>query len=180
VRDREALNAFLASVERRACRMAQLALGNDQDALDVVQDAMLRLARRYAQRPPEQWRPLFHRILQNRIRDALRRRRVLRGVMAWLPWKADGAGEPEDPVQQFPDPAPGPVRELEGAQIVEVLGAALRGLPDRQREAFLLRSLQGLDVAETAQAMGCSEGSVKTHYFRALQALRSRLGDVIR
>lgn len=181
VRDTEALNAFLAGIERRAYRMAQLALGHEEDALDAVQDAMLRLARRYGQRPPEEWRPLFHRILQNCIRDAQRRRRVLRGVMAWLPWTtASAVEEAEDPVQQLADPAPGPVRQLEGEEALQVLGEALRQLPERQREAFLLRSLQGLDVAQTAQAMGCSEGSVKTHYFRALQTLRSRLGDAIR
>ena len=180
VREPEALDAFLASIERRALRIARLALRDDEDALDVVQDAMLQLARRYAGRPVEEWRPLFHRILQNRIRDAQRRRRVLARLRAWLPWSAGSAQQDEDPVQQLADPAPGPVREIESRQVLQQLDQALQQLPDRQREAFLLRNLEGLDVAATAQAMGCSEGSVKTHHFRALQALRSRLGDLIR
>ena len=174
--DSLALNDFLAGVERRAFRIAQIALGHEQDALDAVQDAMLRLARGYAQRPQQQWRPLFYRILQNRIRDVQRRRRVRRRVMSLLPWATDDV---EDAVEQIPDPAPGPVRQLQGAEALGALHEAVRTLPVRQREAFLLRSLEGLDVAGTAQAMGCSEGSVKTHYFRALQSLRSRLGDLI-
>lgn len=179
VRDPQALNDFLAGVERRALRMAQIALGHEQDALDAVQDAMLRLARGYAQRPPQQWRPLFYRILQNRIRDMQRRRKVLRRVMSLLPWSAAQEQPVEDPIEQVADPSPGVVRQLEGSEALDALHAALRALPARQREAFLLRSLEGLDVATTAQAMGCSEGSVKTHYFRALQTLRARLGELV-
>src|SRR5690606_25071426 len=108
VREPEALDAFLASIERRALRIARLALRDDEDALDVVQDAMLQLARRYAGRPVEEWRPLFHRILQNRIRDVQRRRRVQARLRAWLPWPAGSTQQNEDPVQQLPDPAPGP------------------------------------------------------------------------
>jgi RNA polymerase sigma-70 factor (ECF subfamily) len=174
--DTRALNSFLAEVERRAYRMAQVALRHEQDALDAVQDAMLQLARRYAGRPQEEWRPLFFRILQNRIRDLQRRRAVRAKVMAFLPWRQD-EDEMPDPVAEAPDPAPGPVARLEGAAALAALETALRTLPARQREAFLLRSLEGLDVAQTAAAMGCSDGSVKTHYFRALQALRAQLGE---
>lgn len=177
VRDTQALNGFLAEVERKALRMAQIALRHEQDALDAVQDAMLQLVRRYADRPAEEWRPLFHRILENRIRDQQRRRTVRGRVMAWLPWRGPEAEQEPDPVEQAPDPAPGPVRQLEGDELVTALEAALGELPARQRQAFLLRNLEGLDVAATAAAMGCSEGSVKTHYFRALQALRARLGE---
>jgi RNA polymerase sigma-70 factor (ECF subfamily) len=169
----QALNSFLADVERRAFRIARLALRHDDDALDAVQDSMLQLARRYAGRPHEQWRPLFYRILENRIRDFQRRRAVRSRVLAFLPWTRDE--EDADPVQLAPDPAPGPVAQLEGAETGVALQAAIGQLPARQREAFLLRNLEGMDVAQTAAAMGCSEGSVKTHYSRALRNLRDQL-----
>jgi RNA polymerase sigma-70 factor, ECF subfamily len=172
-----ALNGFLAEIERRAYRMAQVALGHDDDALDAVQDAMIQLARRYADRPPEEWRPLFYRILENRIRD-MRRRRVVRGrVMTWLPWNSGESDEIPDPVESAPDPAPGPGQTAEGDEMMAALQAAVQKLPARQRQAFLLRSLEGLDVAETAAAMGCSDGSVKTHYSRAVHNLREQLGE---
>jgi RNA polymerase sigma-70 factor (ECF subfamily) len=178
VRDAQALNSFLADIERKAFRMAQIALRHEHDALDAVQDAMLQLARRYAARPAEEWRPLFYRILENRIRDMQRRRTVRGRVMAWLPaFDSDDAEAGPDPVQAAADPAPGPVARLEGNEIMAALEVALQKLPERQRQAFLLRSLEGMDVAETAAAMGCSDGSVKTHYFRALQSLRTQLGE---
>jgi RNA polymerase sigma-70 factor (ECF subfamily) len=173
----QTLNRFLAEVERKAFRMAQMALRHDEDALDAVQDAMLQLARRYASRPSAEWRPLFYRILENRIRDVQRRRTVRGRVMAWMPWSGDAEEAETDPVERAPDPAPGPVAQVEGEQIGVALQQAIGLLPARQREAFLLRSMEGLDVAETARAMGCSEGSVKTHYSRAVQNLRAQLGE---
>ncbi len=171
------LNRFLAGVERKAFRMARIALRDDEDALDAVQDAMLQLARRYASRPPEEWRPLFYRIMENRIRD-LQRRRMVRGkVMALLPWRRDEEDEMPDPVAEAPDHTPGPAEQVEGQDMAVAMEAALAKLPARQREAFLLRSVEGMDVAETAAAMGCSDGSVKTHYFRAVQTLRAQLGE---
>lgn len=172
-----ALNAFLAEIERRAYRMAQVALAHEDDALDAVQDAMIQLARRYADRPPQEWRPLFYRILENRIRD-MRRRRAVRGrVMAWLPWSSGEGDDTPDPLAQAPDPAPGPGAMVEGDEMMAALQAAVQKLPARQRQAFLLRNLEGLDVAETAAAMGCTDGSVKTHYSRAVHSLREQLGE---
>ncbi|MFT3906949.1 MAG: RNA polymerase sigma factor [Steroidobacteraceae bacterium] len=171
-----ALEGFLASVERSAFRMAQIALRHEQDALDAVQDSMLQLVRSYARRPAAQWKPLFYRILENRVRDLQRRRSVRERVMAWVPWRGEAEDADTDPVAQAPDPGPQPAAQLESQQMLAALEAALHALPARQRQAFLLRNLQGLDVAGTAAAMGCSEGSVKTHYFRALQALRTQLG----
>jgi RNA polymerase sigma-70 factor (ECF subfamily) len=170
------MNSFLADVERKAFRMAQIALRHEQDALDAVQDAMLQLVRSYATRPAAEWRPLFYRILENRIRDLQRRRTVRGRVMAWLPFSSD-EGDDVDPIALAPDPAPGPQAQLQGAELMAAIEAALAELPARQRQAFLLRNFEGLDVAETATAMGCSEGSVKTHYFRAVQVLRVRLGE---
>jgi RNA polymerase sigma-70 factor (ECF subfamily) len=169
-----ALNQFLASVELKAYKIAQASLRHEDDALDAVQDAMMQLARAYANRSAEEWKPLFYRILENRIRDMQRRRTVRGRVMAWLPFRRDDEDdESNDPIAQAPSPDPPPVARLEMDEAME----ALQALPDRQRQAFMLRNLEGLDVAQTAVAMGCSEGSVKTHYFRAVQALRSRLGE---
>jgi RNA polymerase sigma-70 factor (ECF subfamily) len=174
-----ALDRFLASVERRAFRIAQLSLRDADDALDVVQGAMLRLAQSYADRSSEEWPPLFYRILQNGVRDAQRRRSVRKRYFGFLPGGArDDDAEVPDPLEQVHDPGPGPGERLETGEAMERLELALATLPARQREAFLLRCLEGLDVAATATAMGCSEGSVKTHYFRALQALRAQLAEV--
>lgn len=173
-----ALNQFLASVEVKAFRIAQLALRHEDDALDAVQDAMLQLARAYSARPADEWRPLFYRILENRIRDVQRRRMVRGRVIAWFSARrADSGDEWPDPGELAASPNPTPPHRLELDEAMQALENAVRALPNRQRQAFLLRSLEGLDVAETAAAMGCSEGSVKTHYFRALHALRARLGE---
>src|ERR1700716_3302501 len=184
-----ALNQFLAGVELRAFKTSQAALRHEDDALDAVQDAMLQLARAYADRPAQEWKPLFYRILENRIRDGQRRRTVRGRVIAWLPFRGDEDEEESDPIAQAPSPDPQPPRRLELDQAVAALGKGVRAravaarekavgeLPRRQQQAFLLRTLEGLDVAQTAVAMGCSQGSVKTHYFRALRALRAQLGE---
>jgi RNA polymerase sigma-70 factor (ECF subfamily) len=172
-----ALETFLASVERKAFRIAQIALRHEADALDVVQDAMLQLSARYAARPPEEWRPLFYRILENRVRDVQRRRSVRNRVMAYMPWRADDQDDAADPIDQAVDRAPLPPAQLESDEAMAALEQAIAGLPARQRQAFLLRNFEGLDVAETAATMKCSQGSVKTHYFRALHALRAKLGE---
>jgi len=171
------LESFLAGVERKAFRIAQIALRHEDDALDAVQDAMLRLVRGYARRPPEEWPPLFYRILENCVRDMQRRRMVRRRVMSWLPWTAEAGEDAPDPLEQAPDPAPIPAAQAQTDETMRALEAALARLPSRQRQAFMLRSLEELDVAATARAMGCSEGSVKTHYHRAIQALRAELGE---
>ena len=173
------LEKFLAEIERRAFRMAQIALRDADDALDVVQDAMLKLTRNHAARPSQEWRPLFYRILANGIRDLQRRRTVRKRVMTWLPSLAeDPDNEARDPLENVADSAPTIPERLMQAQAMQRLEASLRALPARQREAFMLRNFEGMDVAETASAMACSEGSVKTHYSRAVHALREQLGEV--
>lgn len=171
------LERFLASVEQRAFRIARITLRDDDDALDAVQDSMLKLARRYADRPVAEWRPLFYRILQNRVRDFQRRRQVRNRIFAWLP----NLGGGDDPAPEIHDitPAPGStaVEQLMASQALAILEAAVRELPRRQQQAFMLRNFEGMDVAETASAMSCSEGSVKTHYSRAVHTLRARLGE---
>jgi RNA polymerase sigma-70 factor (ECF subfamily) len=173
-----ALDQFLASIERRAFKIAQLGLRNDDDALDAVQDAMMKLVQSYASRPVDEWRPLFYRILANGIRDMQRRRTVRGRIMAWLPGRNSDEDEEVDPIAEAPSHDPGPAKRLELEEAIGVLETAVAALPPRQQQAFLLRNFEGLDVNETASAMGCSEGSVKTHYFRALENLRGKLGEV--
>ena len=173
------LEKFLADIERRAFRMAQVALRNADDALDVVQDTMLKLVRTYASRPSSEWRPLFYRILENGIRDLQRRRSVRNRFMTWLPGvKEDPDNEAQDPLDNVADLGPAIPDLLMQGQAMQQLETSLRALPARQRQAFMLRNFEGLDVAETATAMGCSEGSVKTHYSRAVHALRENLSEV--
>jgi RNA polymerase sigma-70 factor (ECF subfamily) len=175
----KALDAFLASVERRAFRIAEMSVRDRDEALDIVQGAMLRLARSYGQRPSEEWKPLFYRILYNGIRDWQRRRAVRLRIFSFLPSSTrDGDEAFDDPIERIPDGGPDPSRRLMAAEAIERLEQALAALPARQQEAFTLRCLEGMDVEETATAMGCSAGSVKTHYFRALNTLREQLGEV--
>ena len=174
-----ALDQFLTSVEKRAFKIAQLGLRNDDDALDAVQDAMMKLVQSYSARPVEEWRPLFYRILANGIRDMQRRRTVRGRIMAWLPLRDTEDDDEYDPIAQAPSNDPCPAKRLELDEAIGVLETAVQELPPRQQQAILLRNFEGLDVNETATAMGCSEGSVKTHYFRALEFLRARLGEVI-
>lgn len=166
-----ALDRFLTEVAQRAFRIALLSAGDREDALDAVQDAMLSLAQRYGERPSAEWPALFHRILQNRLRDAGRRRTVRRRHMATL-HDEDG----RDPIAELPGPARmDPARQVALAATGDALVIAVRSLPPRQREAFLLRTVEGCSVAETASLMGCSEGSVKTHLHRAVMVLREAL-----
>ncbi len=173
-----ALDRFLADVEKRALQMARMAVRDADDALDIVQDAMLQLARRYGQRPSEQWKPLFYRILQNRIRDCQRRRMVRNKIFGWLPGTHLDDEDGGDPYEATRDESQGPADRVMTNEAMQTLEIALQDLPARQLQAFLLRNMEGMDVAETATAMGCTEGSVKTHYSRAVHTLRERLSDV--
>jgi RNA polymerase sigma-70 factor (ECF subfamily) len=173
-----ALNKFLAGVERRAFRMARFAVSDTDEALDIVQDAMLTLAQKYASKPEAEWPPLFFRILRNRITDHHRRRTIRAGIFSLFTSHGDadeGRPAPEEQVADVRHAEPEYRAQLDGS--TQRLTAALEALPTRQREAFLLRVWEGLDVAATARAMQCSTGSVKTHYSRAVHSLRNSLGD---
>ena len=171
------LNRFLAEVERRALRIAEIAVRDRDEALDLVQEAMIKLARNYAERPEDEWAPLFYRILQNGVRDWHRRQKVRNRVMVWF-GRGAAAEDDYDVTAQAPDPAArAPEDELQASEAIQRLEDSVYELPARQREAFMLRTFEGLDVAGTAVAMGCSEGSVKTHYSRAVHTLREKLGD---
>jgi RNA polymerase sigma-70 factor (ECF subfamily) len=174
------MEEFLASVERRAFRMAQISAGNSEDALDIVQDTMFTWVRKYSEKPGEEWRPLFFRILQNKIRDWHRRKNVQKRWRIWLqPWrKPDEEEAVERPIEHLADPA---IRDMRDQMVLghsmKALETSLAALPLRQQQAFLLRAWEEMNVRETAAVMGCSEGSVKTHYSRAIHALRNLLED---
>ncbi len=174
------LDAFLSSVQGRAFSMAKAATGHHEDALDIVQDAMMQLVSRYQDRSPDEWRMLFYRILHNRINDNFRRRKVRDKFKGWLPSsprhendtaEVDGFQTVPGTDTDLPDVHVG--REEKALQIHR----AVNTLPRRQREAFMLRCWEGLSTAETATTMQCSEGSVKTHYSRALTALKGLLEE---
>ena len=174
-----AMEQFLASVERRAFRMAQIATGNTEDALDIVQDAMFGLVKHYAHKSPPEWKPLFYRILVSRIRDWFRRQKI-RG--RWRTWLRSGRRQDEsvyeDPLEMVPDTAGrNPADQTLIGDSLTALEFALRKLPLRQQQAFLLRAWEELSVGETAAVMKCSTGSVKTHYSRAIHRLREALED---
>jgi len=177
---RAELSNFLAEVERRAFKQAFFAVRDEDAALDIVQDSMMRLSEKYGEKPAGELPLLFQRILQNAIRDYYRRARTRSERFTSLTaFEGDGE-DPADPLETIElddeiNPFPTPHAALMQAETLNIVEEALQNLPPRQREAFLLRYWEGLDIAETAAAMGCTEGSVKTHCSRATHTLAAAL-----
>jgi len=179
---RQEMSDFLASVERRAFKQAVFAVKDENAALDVVQDTMLKLAEKYSDRPPEELPLLFQRILQNNIRDWFRRSKV-RSTWTTLFSSFRSKDSDDDEFDILESLAAdvdtnvpvSPANQLEQSQVLKIIEEAVEKLPGRQREAFMLRYWEEFDVAETAEAMGCSQGSVKTHCSRAVFALSKSL-----
>ena len=176
------ISAFLAEVERRAYKQAMFALRDEHGALDVVQDAMLKLTEKYSEKPPGELPMLFQRILQNTIHDYFRRQKVRSTWTTLLSalGKRDEKDDDFDPLETLvaksdSNATVDPAEQFERGQVMTFIEESLARLPARQREAFLLRYWEEFDVAETAAAMGCSEGSVKTHCSRAVHALAESL-----
>jgi RNA polymerase sigma-70 factor, ECF subfamily len=169
------IDVFLEGISARAFRFAELGLRHREDALDVVQEAMIRMMG-YRERPSAEWTPLFWSILRSRIVDT-QRRSLFR--MRWLvaPSANNVDEDTIDWIDQAPDDAPDPSRTHDNRETYRSVATALRALPARQREAFTLRVLEDCDVATTARIMGCSEGSVKTHLSRARDTLQRQLED---
>jgi RNA polymerase sigma-70 factor, ECF subfamily len=164
----QALEQFLVSVERRAYQSALLSTRREADALDIVQDAMLQLVQHYRDRTAEEWPKLFQTILQNRIVDWVRTRQRQQGLYSQF----DANENDEDPLHQFADPKDiNPAAIVIAQQDINRVLEALELLPLRQRQCFLLRAWEGFDTENTAQTLGISTGSVKTHYSRALEKL---------
>jgi RNA polymerase sigma-70 factor (ECF subfamily) len=176
---RAELSSFLAEVERRAFKQAVFAVRDEEAALDIVQDSMMRLAEKYGGNPPEELPLLFQRILQNAIRDYYRRARTraerFTSISAF-----ESDDDADDPLEHIDfdnaiNPFATPHAALLQTETLHLVEEALQQLPTRQREAFLLRYWEGLDIAETAAVMGCTEGSVKTHCSRATHTLAAAL-----
>jgi RNA polymerase sigma-70 factor, ECF subfamily len=177
---REELGAFLAGAERRAYKQAVFALRDEDSALDVVQDAMLKLSEHYGDRPPAELPLLFTRILQNVIHDFFRRQKVRATWVTLFSALAGNKDTEEDPLDTLEalhgaETAESAADQAQRAQVIGIIEKEIALLPARQREAFLLRYWEDMDVAETASTMGCSEGSVKTHCSRATHALAKAL-----
>ncbi len=175
------LSDFLKSVERRAFKRSVYHVRNEESALDIVQDSMMKLAEHYGEKPAAELPMLFQRILSNCTLDWFRRQKTRNILFSNL---SDFDSEGEDGefdllgtlnVQSESDFAESPETSAQRAQTLRAIEIEIQQLPGRQREAFLMRYWEEMDVAETAAAMGCSEGSVKTHCSRAVQALGNAL-----
>ena len=173
------IEEFLKFIERRAFHMARMGTGNTDAAMDIVQDAMYKLVEKYAAKKAQEWKPLFYRILSSKLTDYYRRKAVRDKVFIYFKAQPDQDGD------SFFDPTDNavgrhsetPHEMLIRGQRIEKLNTAVQELPNRQRQAFMLRCWEGLSTADTAAAMTISEGSVKTHYSRAMYTLRDRLED---
>ena len=174
------LSDFLASVEKRAFKQALFAVRNEESALDIVQDSMMRLAEKYGDKPLDELPMLFQRILQNAIRDYFRRQKVRSMWTTLLSAFSGPEDDDHDPLDTLESAdrdhkSESPQAQLEQRQTLGVIEREIEKLPPRQREAFLMRYWEEMDIAETAAAMGCSEGSVKTHCSRATHTLAAAL-----
>ena len=170
------METFFKSIERQAFRVALFACSNQDDALDLVQDAMCKFVDKYSHKPKLEWKALFYKILQNKIRDFYRREAVRSRWRIWL--GKDNEEDQGEPLEQLADPDEmTPEKETDQKQTFHHLQAELKKLSLKQQQVFLMRAWEGLSVKETATAMGCSEGTVKTHYFRATEQLRKKLGE---
>ena len=178
--DRE-LSEFLRSVEKRAFKRTVYAVRDEDAALDIVQDSMIKLAERYSDRPAAEWPMLFQRILSNTTMDWFRHQKVRNAVINNFSDFEPAEGEGDfDLLESLEDRQGNEGTEssadaLQRTQTLSLIEEELSKLPGRQREAFLMRYWEEMDVAETASAMGCSEGSVKTHCSRAVHALAKAL-----
>ncbi len=169
---------FLKGVEKRAFKRSLFHVRDEEAALDIVQDSMMRLAEHYGDKPAAELPLLFQRILSNCTLDWFRRQKTHNAVFARLSdFETDADGDEFDALEAlFADESTESTeRTVDRAQILRAIEIEIIALPARQREAFLMRYWEEMDLAETAAAMGCSEGSVKTHCFRATQTLARAL-----
>ncbi len=171
-----ALDRFLADVEKRAFRVARMATHSDADALDIVQDAMFKLVANYRERPSEEWRPLFYRILEHRIMDWHRQQTKTKKWFFWSTRKEEEDDHPE-PVMAEGISLENPMEMLASERLSAEILKLIEALPLQQQQCFLLRHWEGLSVNETAEALQISAGSVKTHMYRAMQKLQEMLEE---
>ncbi|MCP4431978.1 MAG: RNA polymerase sigma factor [Gammaproteobacteria bacterium] len=171
------MDSFLASVEKQALVMAKMAVHEPDKAQDIVQDAMFQMVKKYANKPEDQWSSLFFRILNNRVIDQYRKRGLLDRMTQWFGYQTDDEVNQPDVVDQLPSTILEPDAQFQINEIGHGLRQALELLPLRQQQALTLRLWLGLSVQQTATAMKISDGSVKTHLHRALEAMRMHLSE---
>ena len=175
------LSDFLKSVERRAFKRSVYHVRNEQAALDIVQDSMMKLSEHYGHKPVEELPMLFQRILSNCTLDWFRRQKTQNALFSNMSdFESDGDDGEFDLLEMLnassnADQNESAELQTDRAQILRIIEIEIQQLPARQREAFLLRYWEEMDVAETAAAMGCSQGSVKTHCSRAVHSLSTAL-----
>jgi RNA polymerase sigma-70 factor, ECF subfamily len=171
------MEAFLKSVEKKAFRIIQIATGGNDDALDILQESMMAFVRNYSNKNESEWRPLFYKVVQNKIRDWFRKERIKRLFFFSMPvHQPDEADDKPDPVDTAPDyNVTDPLSGVKTSQAMVRLNTVLKQLPARQQQVFLLRAWEGMSTQETATAMNCTEGTVKTQYFRAVNRLKEKL-----
>lgn len=174
---KDPMEQFLISVEKRALQMTKLAIGNADASMDIVQDAMLKLVQKYSKKPSDQWRPLFFRILNNKITDYYRRQAVRKKLFIADLHSSDKAEDARHSLMAKARQSDNPDSKFQSSRRLEKLIEAAGELSIRQRQVFILRCWEGMSTADTARAMGCSQGSVKTHYSRALHNLRGVLKE---
>ena len=173
------LEEFLKFIERRAFHMARISTNNVDDAHDIVQDTMYKLVEKYADKAPADWKPLFYTILRSKTTDYYRRNAIRDKV---FPWRKPNSNESDDYLEPLINLSTSagtddPDSMLVRSERLQQLTSAIKQLPLRQLQAFMFRAWEGLSTLQTATAMGCTEGSVKTHYSRAMKRLRALLGD---
>ena len=173
------IEEFLKFIERRAFHMARISTNNVDDAHDIVQDTMYKLVEKYADKAPADWKPLFYTILRSKTTDYYRRNAIRDKV---FPWRKPNSNESDDYLETLINLSTSagtddPDSMLVRSERLQQLTSAIKQLPLRQQQAFMFRAWEGLSTLQTATAMGCTEGSVKTHYSRAMKRLRALLGD---
>ena len=172
----DTMDAFLAGMEKRAYRMAYIALADRDEALDAVQDTMMKMFLKYSDKPNADWRPLFYKILSNRITDTHRSNTLRKRLQVWFKRDKTDDDSSADAIDLIASrTGEQPQNQLQSATSMSVLERSINSLPTRQQQAFLFRHWEGLNTQETAEAMGCSTGSVKTHLSRALDTLKTSL-----
>lgn len=171
------LENFLISIERRAFRIAHLATHCEADALDIVQEAMFKLASKYANLSPEEWKPLFFKILENRIMDWHRKQVLKKKIFFWVSDKSSSDDEYSETLNNEIESTElaNPENEMASEQLGKHLLSCIAQLPVQQQQCFILRSWEGFSINETANAMNINENSVKTHYARALKKLNENI-----
>jgi RNA polymerase sigma-70 factor (ECF subfamily) len=181
------LDSFLAEVQSKAYHIAYGALWDEELALDVVQDSMLRFVQYYSGKPHGEWPALFRTVLNSRINDQRRKRLLantkrklvsLTGMGMSEVGRDEQMAEADLPSEMHDAGFSGPEAQTTGGQLKHRIEAALCQLAERQRQVFLLREQMGLSIRETAETLGCSENSIKQHHFRALRAMRRLLSEV--